>query len=193
MGHSVVPEKLSKPFSIGVQLLYSMLVPTVQRSDSATCTHISSPLELSSHPGSITPAWASQSTDLSSLCYTAASHSLFHTWWWASLGLRWYKIHLQCRRPGFNPWVGKIPWRRAWQPTAIFLPGEFQGQRSFARLQSPWCCKKSDTSVTNSQCIYANANLLIHPTLPSSYVHISILSVCVCIPALEISSSVSCF
>ena len=33
----------------------------------------------------------------------------------------------QCRRrkrPGFNPWVGKIPWRRAWQPTAVFLPGE---------------------------------------------------------------------
>ena len=34
------------------------------------------------------------------------------------------KIHLQCRRPGFNPWVGKIPWRRAWQPTPVFLPGE---------------------------------------------------------------------
>ena len=31
---------------------------------------------------------------------------------------------LQCRRPGFDPWVGKIPWRRAWQPTPVFLPGE---------------------------------------------------------------------
>ena len=30
----------------------------------------------------------------------------------------------QCGRPGFNPWVEKIPWRRAWQPTPIFLPGE---------------------------------------------------------------------
>ena len=29
------------------------------------------------------------------------------------------------KRPGFDPWVGKIPWRRAWQPTPIFLPGEF--------------------------------------------------------------------
>ena len=29
-----------------------------------------------------------------------------------------------------NPWVGKIPWRRAWQPTPIFLPGELHGQRS---------------------------------------------------------------
>ena len=36
----------------------------------------------------------------------------------------------QCRRlkvPGFNPWVGKIPWRRAWQSTQVFLPGEFHG------------------------------------------------------------------
>ena len=30
----------------------------------------------------------------------------------------------ECGRPGFNPWVGKIPWRRAWQPTPVFLPGE---------------------------------------------------------------------
>ena len=39
----------------------------------------------------------------------------------------------QCRRlkrPGFDPWVGKIPWRRAWQLTPIFMPGESHGQRS---------------------------------------------------------------
>ena len=34
------------------------------------------------------------------------------------------RIHLQCGRPGFDPWVGKIPWRRAWQPIPVFLPGE---------------------------------------------------------------------
>jgi len=33
-------------------------------------------------------------------------------------------MRLQCGRPGFDPWVGKIPWRRAWQPTLVFLPGE---------------------------------------------------------------------
>ena len=38
--------------------------------------------------------------------------------------LRWLRICLQCRRPGFNPWVGKIPWGRVWQPTPVFLPGE---------------------------------------------------------------------
>ena len=34
------------------------------------------------------------------------------------------RIHLQCGRPGFDPWVWKIPWRRAWQPSPAFLPGE---------------------------------------------------------------------
>ena len=41
-------------------------------------------------------------------------------------------ICLQCRRPRFNPWVGKITWRREWQPTPGFLSGEFHGQRSLA-------------------------------------------------------------
>ena len=39
----------------------------------------------------------------------------------------------QCRRKkryGFGPWVRKIRWRRAWQPTPVLLPGEFHGQRS---------------------------------------------------------------
>ena len=44
---------------------------------------------------------------------------------------------LQCRRPGFDPWVGKITWRREWLPTPVFLPGEFQGQRSLVSY-SPW-------------------------------------------------------
>ena len=38
----------------------------------------------------------------------------------------------QWGNPGFDPWVRKIPWRRDWQPTPVFLPGEFHGQRSLA-------------------------------------------------------------
>ena len=41
-------------------------------------------------------------------------------------------------RPGLGPWAGKIPWRRKWQPTPVFLPGESHGQRSLADY-SPWC------------------------------------------------------
>ena len=43
----------------------------------------------------------------------------------------------QCRRPGMDPWVGKIPWKRKWQPTPAFLPGESHGQRSLAGY-IPW-------------------------------------------------------
>ena len=45
-------------------------------------------------------------------------------------------IHLQCGRPGFDPWVGKIPWRRAWQPTPVFLPRESPWMKEPGGLQS---------------------------------------------------------
>ena len=37
--------------------------------------------------------------------------------------------HRRHKRHGFNPWIRKIPWRRAWQPTPVFLPEESHGQR----------------------------------------------------------------
>ena len=52
-------------------------------------------------------------------------------------------ICLECWRPGFNPWVGKIPWRRKWQPTPVLLPGESHGGRSLVGY-SPWGRKESD-------------------------------------------------
>ena len=52
----------------------------------------------------------------------------------------------QCRKPVFNPWVEKIPWRREWQSTAVFLPGEFHGQTSLVGYSS-WGRKESDTIV----------------------------------------------
>ena len=48
-----------------------------------------------------------------------------------------------CRKPRFSPWVRKIPWRRAWLPTPVFLPGESHGQRSLTGY-SPRSCKQSD-------------------------------------------------
>ena len=47
------------------------------------------------------------------------------------------------QRPGFSPWVGKIPWRRKWQPTPVFLPGESHGWRSLVGC-SPQGRKESD-------------------------------------------------
>ena len=61
--------------------------------------------------------------------------------WW----LRWYRICLQCRRPGFNPWFGKIPWRRNWQHTPVFSPGKSHGPRSLVGYY-PWGRKELDTA-----------------------------------------------
>ena len=53
-------------------------------------------------------------------------------------------IPLQSRRPRIDSWVGKIPWIRKWQPTPVFVPGEFRGQMSLEGY-SPWGRKELDT------------------------------------------------
>ena len=59
-----------------------------------------------------------------------------------------YRRHRRC---GFDPWVGKIPCSRKWQPIPVFLPGKFHRQRSLAG-SSPWGQKKSDTA--EHACMY---------------------------------------
>ena len=65
--------------------------------------------------------------------------------------LSWQRIRLQPRRPGFNPWIGKIPWRRAWQPTPVFLPGEEPGglqSTGSQRVEHDWATGLNWNSVT---------------------------------------------
>ena len=101
--------------------------------------------------------------------------------WW----LRQSRISLQCRRSKFDPWVGKIPWRKQRQPTPIFLPGEFHGQKSLADY-SPWGCKESDMT----------ERLTFSFSLSIQYwVYISIWSSLLCRPLnslLKLSSYNSC-
>ena len=47
------------------------------------------------------------------------------------------------KRHGFNPWVGKIPWRSKWQLIPVFFPGKSHGQRSLEGYR-PWGHKESD-------------------------------------------------
>ena len=54
----------------------------------------------------------------------------------------------------FDPWVRKIPWRRKWQPTPVFLPGKSHGQRNL-KGYSPWSRKESDTIEHAHTHIYA--------------------------------------
>ena len=67
---------------------------------------------------------------------------------WDSQVVKWQRIHLpvqQMWEMQVDPWVGKIPWRRKWQLTPVFLPGKFHGQGSLADY-SPWGHKESDTT-----------------------------------------------
>ena len=71
--------------------------------------------------------------------------------WW----LRWQRIRLQCRRPWFNPWVGKFPWRRERLPTPVFCP------REFYELYNPLGHKEFNTnewlSLSLSLCIIGSS------------------------------------
>ena len=67
-----------------------------------------------------------------------------------------------CRGPRFDPWVGKIPWRREWLPITVFLPGESYGQRSLVGY-SPGCLKELDMTewLTLSLFQWKNSKLLV--------------------------------
>ena len=74
--------------------------------------------------------------------------SFLKNFYWNIVGLpRWLsakKSSCQGRRLGFDPWVGKIPWSRKWQPTSVSLPGKFYGQRHLAG------CSPSDHEELNT-------------------------------------------
>ena len=63
----------------------------------------------------------------------------------ASLVAQMVKNLPACRRPRFDHWLRKIPWRREWLPTPVFLPGEFLGQRNLVGY-SPWGHKELGTT-----------------------------------------------
>ena len=69
---------------------------------------------------------------------------------WASLVAQTVKICPQCRKPGIDPCVRKIPWKREWQPTPVFLPGEPHGQRTLVGY-SPWGHRVRHDGTTEQQ------------------------------------------
>ena len=76
-------------------------------------------------PGGLPSTGSQSQTGLKELRGGGSTHSLV---------TQTVKNLLQCRRPGFDPWVRKIPWRRERLPTPVFLPGGFHGQRSLAGI-----------------------------------------------------------
>ena len=118
-------------------------------------------------PTSLAPAGKSFTTEppgkhSSVHFFQCCSHSVLIATFWAKSdfikvmfskmmgGLpRWHSVKgftCQCKRHrkhGFHLWVRKFPWSREWQPTLVFSPGKFHGQRSLAG-NSPWSFKESD-------------------------------------------------
>ena len=93
------------------------------------------------------------------LYYSRSNYSKGLPWWLSSK-----ESTSQCRRCRFDHWHRKIPWRRKWQPTPVFLPGKSHGQQSLVDY-SPWGCKESDMTEWLNKWI-----------IPSYKVHNSYLS-----------------
>ena len=102
----------------------------------------------------------------------------------------------QCQRLGFHPWLRKIPWRKAWQPTPVFLPGEFPwteepGGPEFMGLQSdhwldyhPWNIQLSPLS-ENIQLLFVSGH---HQSYPSVALPVRMIWVTLAIGKLVFAS-----
>ena len=79
-------------------------------------------------------------------------------WCWASVVAQIVKnlpVNLPCGRPGFDPWVRRIPWRGEWLPTPVFLPGESHGQKSLPGY-SPCSHKEAGTTEGLTLSLFTN-------------------------------------
>ena len=79
----------------------------------------------------------------------------------ASLGSQLVRICLKYKRPGFNPWVGKILWKREWLVTSVFLPGELHGKRSLAGYTVHGVAKESNMTEWLTLCMLMQVLLKI--------------------------------
>ena len=99
----------------------------------------------------------------------------------SSLVAQVVKNPLQCRRPGFGPLAGEIPWRRTWQPTPVFLPGESHGQRCLVGC-NPQGCKELNSAEWLSTSTYwphwcSSQQTVISRNLDLNYVTSQLLTV----------------
>ena len=82
----------------------------------------------------------------------------------------------QCRRHGFDPWGRKIPRRMEWQPTTVFLPAEFYGQRSLLSY-NPWGCIELDPAKWLTFSLYMWTKVSLYVTQSRKYIDFTKLSI----------------
>ena len=150
--HSIGDAIQSHPSSSNLILYRSLLLlpsifPSIRVFSNGSALHIRWPkywsFSFSISPSNEYSGWISLKTDWLDLCTVQGTlksllrhHSSKASIFWCSAFFMVQHSHpymitgktialtRQCRRPGFEPWVGKIPWRRKWQPTPVLLPGK---------------------------------------------------------------------
>ena len=95
-------------------------------------------------------------------CWTSRFYSFATTDVWAFLVPQTVKNWPTMQETWFDPWFGKIPWRKEWLTMPVFWPGEFHGQRNLA-VYSQWGCEESDMTEWLSLHFTLNG-LLVFPT-----------------------------
>ena len=111
-----------------------------------SCLTLSDPMDCNIPGSSIHGIFQARVLEWGAIAFSASLLWLIHIHVWqkptqyyiAIIVIIDKKIRLQCRTPGFNPWVGKISWRRERLPIPVFWPREFH------RLYSPWGHKELD-------------------------------------------------
>ena len=86
-------------------------------------------------------------------CPSGLNFSGHCSWWGFPGGSAGKESACHCRRHKryrFDPWIRKVPWSRKWQPTPVFLPGQFHGQKSLAGY-CPWGCRRFGRSLVTKQ------------------------------------------
>ena len=123
---------VGKVMSLLFNMLSRLVITFLPRSKHLLISWLQSPSVVILEP----PKIKSDTVSTESLDLLKTQYHLNGLPWW----LRRQRIHLQCGRPGFDPWVGKIPWRRKWQSTPVFLPGESPWTEEPGG-HSPWVTK----------------------------------------------------
>ena len=131
-------------------------------------------LPLMCPPWSVPPCAVEDGTHIC-VCMCVCIHMYIyiyiHTFIWASLMAQMVKN--PPAMPMCEAWVGKIPWRREWQPTQVFMPKEFHGQRNLAGYSPSGCKNLNTTELLSLSHMYTH----IYCTL---WIYVSV-GVCVCI------------
>ena len=139
----------------------------------------------------VAPDWSSPSPFLSTVfkllmpAHEAQSYQTPEPPWGIPIWLRGKELACQCRRfkrCGFNPWVGKIPWGRKWQPTPVFLPGKSQGQRSLAATVHGVAKSWTQLSHQTTSDLFLTCSVLVIPAFFVFHAHTNLLpqGLCTC-------------